>query len=380
MPTASGPVGKIRVIPLYKPHIPEEAATAVHGVLQSGQISGDGRLPDLEERLRQFLGAPHIAVTAEFSRTLEMALRLAGVGPGDSVLLSPLACLASTMPLLQVGATPVWADIDPTTGSLDADEIRRKHSPKVKAVLLYHWVGVPADVDAALNVTRELGLRVIEDAGEALGAEYGAKRIGSHGFDYSVFSFSPVRHITTGEGGAIACRDRDQDALARTYRRYGIPDTGFRDDLGEISPACDITVTGTHNYMNRMAGALGILQMDRLPQILARHRSNGQFFDERLADVPGIRLLNRDKQRIASFWVYCFRCERRDDLLRVLREARIYASRVHIRNDRYTCFGTGVADLPRVEEFERTQLCIPTGWWVTDEDREYIVDTIRKGW
>jgi perosamine synthetase len=368
------------VIPLYKPQIPEAAAAAIHGVLQSGQISGDGRLPDLENRLQQFLGASHVAVTAEFSRTIEMALRLAGVGSGDSVLLSPLACLASTMPLLQVGATPVWADIDSTTGSLDADEIRRKYSPSVKAVLLYHWVGVPADVDAVLAVTRELGLKVIEDAGEALGAAYGAKRIGSHGFDYSVFSFSPARHITMGEGAAIACRDGDQDALARSYRRYGIPDRGFRDDLGEISPACDITVTGMHNYMNRMAGALGVLQMDSLPRILTRYRSNGQFFDDQLADVPGIRLLSRDHQRIPSFWVYCFTCERRDDLLRVLREAEIYASRVHIRNDRYTCFGTGAADLPRVDEFERTQLCIPTGWWVTDEDREYIVDTIRNGW
>lgn len=368
------------MIPLYKPHIPRGAAAAVQRVLESGQISGDGRLPDFEDSLQRFIGASHIAVTAEFSRTIEMALQLAGVGPGDSVLLSPLACLASTMPLLQVGATPVWADIDPRTGCLDPDAIRRHRSPNVKAVLFYHWVGVPGDVDGVLNVARELGLKVVEDAGESLGAEYGGKRIGSHGFDYSVFSFSPARHITTGEGAAIVCRDREQDALARLYRRYGIPESGFRDGTGEISPACDIGVPGTHNYMNRMAGALGILQMECLEQLVDRHRCNGRFFDERLADVAGIRLLSRDNGRTPSHWVYCFTCERRDDLRTVLREAGIYASTVHLRNDGYTCFGASSMELPGVDEFARTQLCIPSGWWVTDADRELIADTILRGW
>jgi dTDP-4-amino-4,6-dideoxygalactose transaminase len=368
------------VIPLYKPHIPAGAGAAIERVLESGQISGDGRLPQLEEGLRRFLGVDHVAVTAEFSRTIEMALRLAGVTPGDSVLLSPLACLASTVPLLQVGATPVWADIDSTSGCLDPEEIRRRYSPRLKAVLLYHWVGVPADVDGAIAISRALGLKVIEDAGESLGAEYGGRRIGSHGCDYSVFSFSPARHITTGEGAAIVCRDGDQDTLVRVYRRYGIPDVGFRDGLGEIDRACDIRVAGMHNYMNRIAGALGTLQLECLGDIVGRHRSNGEFFDRHLSRISGIRVLRRDNGRIPSHWVYCFTCERRDDLRRVLREAGIWASSVHIRNDQYACFGTGTSDLPRVEEFERTQLCIPSGWWVTDENRQHIVDAIRRGW
>jgi dTDP-4-amino-4,6-dideoxygalactose transaminase len=239
---------------------------------------------------------------------------------------------------------------------------------------------VPGDIPAVQRLAAEFGLKVVEDAGEALGAEYGGTRIGAHGFDYSVFSFSPARHMTTGEGAAIACRDAEQDSLARLWRRYGIPESGFRDEIGEISRSCDIAVPGMHNYMNRMAGALGLLQMECLPQLIQRHRCNGAFFDQQLADVPGIRLLNRDNGRIPSHWVYCLTCERRDDLRTMLREAGIYASGVHIRNDRYTCFGGTAADLPVLTEFERTQLCIPSGWWVTDEDREYIVDTIRKGW
>ena len=368
------------VIPLYKPHLPAGAAAAIQGVLESGQISGDGRLPDFEEGFRQIIGAPRAVATAEFSRTVEMALRMAGVGPGDGVLISPLACLATAMPLLQAGARPIWCDIDVSTGSIDPEEIRRRRSAGATAVLLYHWVGVPGDIAQVQQVAAESGLKVVEDAGESLGASYAGHPIGSHGFDYSVFSFSPARHLTTGEGAAIVCRDAAEDGRARLWRRYGIPEVGFRDAQGELSPVCEITVPGTHNYMNRIAGALGVLQLESLPALLARHRSNGEFFDQQLAGVPGLRLLSRVDGRIPSHWVYCFTCERRDDLRAKLRAAGIYASTVHIRTDIYSCFGTGRVDLPGIEEFERTQLCVPSGWWVSDEDREYIAATIRSGW
>jgi dTDP-4-amino-4,6-dideoxygalactose transaminase len=368
------------LIPLYKPHVPPSSAAAFEGVLRSGQIAGDGNLPEFEEKLRQFVGARHLAATAEFSRSIEMALRMAGVGPGHAVMLSPLACLATTMPILQTGAQTVWCDIDPNTGSLHPDEIARKYSPAVKAVLFYHWVGVPGDISGVLQAAAQVGIKVIEDAGEALGAERDGLRIGAHGSDYSVFSFSPVRHITTGEGAAITFREADQYELARLWRRYGIPPDQFRDCLGEIDPACDISIPGFHNYMNRLAGALGNLQMEYLPGIVEACRRNGQLFDRELSAVPGIRLLKTGPCSIPSYWVYCFLCEHRDRLLKKLRDAQIYSSRVHIRNDSYSCFGGMPADLAGVAEFEAKQLCIPCGWWLTEEDRERIVQTIRSGW
>lgn len=370
----SGPM-----IPLYKPHVPDSAGAALRKVLDSGQIAGDGNCAEFERKLREFLGVRYLAITAEFSRSVEMALRMTGVGPGDSVLLSPLACLATTMPILQVGARPVWCDIDLQTGSLDPDDIARKCAG-AKAVLLYHWVGIPGNIDGVRRVAEQAGLRIIEDAGEALGAEYQGRRIGAHGFDYSVFSFSPVRHITTGEGAAISFRDPDRHELARLWRRYGIPAPDFRDNLGEIRTECDIKIPGFHNYLNCLGGELGALQMDCLPGIVKTHRENGRYFDRALSQVPGIRLLNRDPKSVPSYWVYCFLCEDREDLLKKLRVAGIYASKVHARNDLYSCFGGGPADLPAVSEFEAHELCIPCGWWVTDEDREYIAGTIRSGW
>lgn len=370
----------MRDIPLYRPHIPPGAGAAIETVLLSGQIAGDGNIPQFEDKLRRFLGTPYLALTAEFSRSLEMALRMAGVGPGDSVLVSALACLATTTPILQTGASPVWCDIDAATGNLDPDEIVRRRQPNTKAVLLYHWAGFPGDVQRVLQIAGEAGLKVVEDAGEALGAELEGKRIGAHGCDYSVFSFSPVRHITTGEGAAITFRDSDQPALAARWRRYGIPASGFRDSMGELSSACDITVPGFHNYMNRLAGALGAIQMDFLPGIVDAHRRNGRFFDETLSGIPGIRLLRKTPNSIPSYWVYSFLCERRDDLLHKLRQKRIYASKVHMRNDSYSCYGTGPVELEGIARFEREQLSIPCGWWISEEDRESILEIIRSGW
>jgi len=367
-------------IPLFKPHVAPGAGAVLDRVLQSGQIAGDGRIPEFEDKLRAFLGTSHLALTAEFSHSIEMALRMAGVGPGDTVLVSAMACLATTTPILQTGARPVWCDIDPSTGNLEPGEILRRRQPNTKAVLLYHWVGYPADLQRILRDAHQAGLKVVEDAGEALGAELDGKRIGAHGCDYSVFSFSPVRHITTGEGAAITFRDAGQAVLAARWRRYGIPESGFRDSLGELSSDCDITVPGFHNYMNRLAGALGALQMESLPGIIEAYRRNGRYFDGTLQDVPGIRLLKPTPGSTPSYWVYSFLCDRRDDLLRKLRQSRIYASKVHMRNDSYSGFGTGPAQLEGVAQFEREQLSIPCGWWLTEEDSAYILETIRNGW
>jgi dTDP-4-amino-4,6-dideoxygalactose transaminase len=368
------------VIPLFKPYIPQAAATVIDQVLQSGQISGDGRLPEFEAKLRNFLGARYLAATGEFSRSMEMAFRMAGITPGDSVLVSPLACLATTQPILQAGARPVWCDIDTATGGIRADELARRRTDRTKAVLLYHWVGIPGDITGILNAAQSLELKVIEDAGEALGAEYDGKRIGTHGCDYSVFSFSPARHMTTIEGAAITFREAGEHANALAWRRFGIPDNGFRDELGEIRHQCDIATPGLHNYMNRVAGALGVLQLECLPRILETYRQNGAFYNQRLSGVPGIRLLSGREGSVPSYWVYSFLCERRGDLRRKLREAGIFASTVHIRNDSYTCFGGAPSDLPGVTGFERQQLSIPCGWWLSEEDKQHIVSTISSGW
>jgi perosamine synthetase len=285
-------------------------------------------------------------------------------------------CLSTSCPVRNLFANVVWCDVDPLSGNLDPRDVARKLTPRTKAIIAFHWAGNPVEIDAVRDVARGRNIAVIEDAGEALGAEYQGRKIGATGSDYTVFSFYPNRHLTTIEGAAIACaRSEDYESL-RWVKRYGIHQPSFRDGAGEINPASDIPVAGWNSYMNHVAATLGLAQMEHLPSIVARYQANGSYYDQRLADVPGIRLLRRPVNSLPAYWVYTLLAENAEDVLQRLREEGIQASRVHLRNDLYSSFGASTTRLPGVDCFARSCVSIPCGWWVSDADRSRIADIL----
>ena len=369
-----------RNIPLYRVHMPPEAHAALRDVMYSGQIAGGPNVDRFEAMLQAYVGNPHITSASDVSSSIALCLYMAGVRPGDEVLASPMACLATNTAVKNLFARIVWCDIDPLTGNIDPADVERQISPGARAILVYHWAGDPVDLDTINALARRHGLRVVEDAGEALGAEYKGRKIGNTGTDFAVFSFHAIRHITTGEGAVIAFANADDFERGRWLKRYGIHRPSFRDEWDEINPASDIAEAGYNTYMNHLAATIGITQMAHLPDVVGRHQANGRYYDEALRGIAGITLLQRLSETTSAYWVYTFCAERRDDLLRHLRAWGIYTSKVHLRNDIYTCFEDARRELPGVDYFEQHHLCIPSGWWVTDEDREYIVATIKRGW
>ncbi len=365
------------MIPLFKPHILPRMGPIVAEVLSSGQIAGGFNVDKLEDLLRAYLGNPWVTTTSDVSSSLILCLFQAGVRPGDDVLMSPLVCLSTSSPVKNLFADIRWCDVDPLTGNIDSAEIAKRMTPQAKAIVVYHWAGNPADLAEIHAAARDHGLAVIEDAGEALGAEYHGKKIGATGSDFTVFSFYPNRHLTTIEGGAIACAHEDDYDQVRRLKRYGIHRASFRDEDGEIDPASDIPVAGWNSYMNHVAATVGVVQMEHLPRIVARHRENGLFYDRALADDPGVTVLRKPADSSSAYWVYTFLAGERDRLLEALRRNGVQASKVHLRNDLYTAFGSGPEDLPGVKEFSDHCLSVPCGWWVTDEERSRISDIIR---
>lgn len=363
-------------IPLYKPHIPPGIAEPIAGILSSGQIADGAAVTTFERSLSEYLGNPRLTTVGDVSTALTLCLFQAGVRPGDDVLMSPLVCLSTSCPVRNLFANVRWCDIDPMTGNLDAADIARKVTAKSKAVVVYHWAGNPADLDTIHAVARAHNLAVIEDAGEALGAEYNQKKIGATGSEYTVFSFYPNRHITTIEGGAITCaREEDHERL-RSLKRYGIHKSSFRDQNGEINPASDIPVAGWNSYMNHVAATIGVAQLHDLPSILACYQENGLYYDEELSAVPGVTVLRRPPRSRSAYWVYTFLARERDQVLTRLRQQGVQASKVHVRNDGYSCFGTERPSLPGVDQFSTDGLSIPSGWWVSSDDRARIADAI----
>ena len=360
--------------------MPPDAHEALRDVLYSGQLANGPNVARFEGMLQDYIGNPYVTSTGDVSSSIALCLYMAGVRPGDEVLASPMACLATNEPIRNLFAQVRWCDVDPFTGNIDPVDLERQVSPRTKAILIYHWAGNPVDLNAVYGVAQKHGLRVVEDAGEALGAEYHGKRIGATGSDFTVFSFYPNRHITTGEGAAIAFADISDYERGRWLKRYGIHQPSFRDELGEIEPTSPIPEAGYNSYMTHIAATIGVTQLSHLPAVVSKHRENGRFYDEALRDVPGITLLKRLPNTESAFWVYTFLAERRDDLLRHLRGRGIFASRVHLRNDLYSCFDAVRRDLCGVDEFDQHYLSIPCGWWVTKENRESICSVIRQGW
>ena len=369
-------------IPLFKVRMPEGAARVVAEALASGQLSGGPAVDAFEASIAGFTGNPLALATADGPAALTLALACAGVGAGDEVLVSPLSCLATTAPIANLGARPVWCDVDPSTGMLDPARLPARPGERVRALLLHHWSGDAADVDGARAYADRHGIAAIDDASEALGAQWRGRPVGAGAMDFTVLSFHAVKHVTTIDGGALLCRRGPDLERARRLRRFGIESASFRLPNGDLNPASDIVELGWSFAMNGVAAALGRLQMEQAGEVVARHRENGAWYEHALKGIAGVTLLARPAHAASAYWTYALRAERRDDLVRMLHAHGIGAQRLHVRNDAYSGFAgaRSAGELPGVELVDRENLAIPCGWWVGAGEREAIAQRIRAGW
>lgn len=368
----------IRSIPLYKAHVPPGIGEELEPLFASGQLSGGPAVEAFQASLGDFLGNRQLLLTGDVSSSISLALMLAGVGPEDEVVLSPMVCLATSCPVANQHARVRWCDVDPWTGNLDPADLERCLTPRTKAILVYHWAGNPAEMDPILDIARAHGLAVIEDAGEAIGAEYKGRRLGAVGADFSVFSFYPNRHITTIEGGAISFSHAEAWERGRWLRRYGMHQPTFRSADGEINSDSDIRQAGLNTYMNQVSASIGLKQMARLPGVLEQHRANASRYDALFAGLQAVRPLRVLPEARSSYWVYTILAEQRDQLMSHLKAQGINCSKVHLRNDLYSCFGPSEVGLPGVDDFSRMTLSLPCGWWVCEEEVGYIYGKIAE--
>jgi perosamine synthetase len=205
---------------------------------------------------------------------------------------------------------------------------------------------------------------VIGDGIESFGAEYKGNKVGNTATDITCFSFQPVRLPTTVDGGAIAFNSKEKYERAVLMRDYGIDRTKFRDSLGEIAPNCDIKSIGYNALMNEISGYIGSCQMDHLQDLLRKQQENGALC-KRLLSERGFECINATHGSNPNYWVFSLFDDSPIERIRDFRSKGIYASKVHFRNDQYSCFGSEVMSLKGVDEFNRRVVSIPSGWWVT---------------
>src|SRR3954468_19463220 len=213
-------------LPFSRPTIDEETIAAVGEVLRSGWITSGPKVQAFEALLSEYFGGRPVRTFNSGTCTMEIALRIAGVGPGDEVITTPISWPATANVIIEVGATPVFADIDPVTRNIDLDKLEAAITPRTKALIPVYLSGLPVDMDRLYAIARAHKLRVVEDAAQAFGSTWNGKRIGAIG-DMVSFSFHANKNLTSIEGGALVLNNEDEAVLAQKYRLQGITRTGF---------------------------------------------------------------------------------------------------------------------------------------------------------
>jgi len=366
----------------------EDAHENLAPVLSSGYIGQGPKVEEFESKLRDYVESPYVNTVNSGTAGLHLALHMLRYskayvkGERDEILTTPLTCTATNWPILAMGLKLKWVDVDPANCNIDLLDLERKIGPRTLGIMVVHWGGYPCDLDKLQAIQdrafSRFGYRplIIEDCAHAMGAIYKGRPIGSQSSNYCMFSFQAIKHLTTGDGGMLVSPSDSSYKRVKLLRWYGLDRTTCADFRCEQN----VQEWGYKFQMNDIAASIGLSNIKHLERIVARHNTNGTYYNIQLNEVAGVRLLKVEPEFCSSYWIYTMRVEDRDGFIQKMKEHGIGVSRVHDRNDKHACVQEFRAALPGTDEICKDMICIPCGWWVGDAEREYIVDCIKEGW
>jgi len=259
-------------LPFTRPSMDEATIADVSDVLRSGWLTSNGpKVQAFERILSEYFAGRPVRTFNSGTCTMEVALRIAGIGPGDEVFTTPNSWVATANVIIEVGATPVFADIDPRTHNIDVDKIAAAITPRTRAIIPVHMCGLPCDIDKLYGLAKSHSLRVVEDAAQAIGSTWKGRRIGAFG-DFVSFSFQVNKNVMTGEGGCLVVNNAEEAALAERFRLQGVSRRGL--------DGIDVDVLGGKYNMTEIAAVIGLAQMRKLAAFNARRLALAQhYFD-----------------------------------------------------------------------------------------------------
>jgi perosamine synthetase len=359
-------------------YISEKSIKLATDVLRSTYVSAGKMADRFEKELENQLGLVNPVTLNSGTSALYLALAVAGVKPGDEVIIPPQTFIATGFSVLMHYARPVFADIQFKTGNIDPGCIRQKITDKTKAIIPVHWGGYPCDLDEINDIAKEHNLAVIEDAAHALGASYKGKPIGAIS-RFTAFSFQAIKHLTTVDGGALCCINDDDAYQARRRRWFDIDRENSKPSvLGER--VYDAENVGYKCHMNDLSAAIGLGNLEDFPSNLKRRKEIAAIYNRELKNVPGLQFLEYSNDRECAYWLFTMLVENRIDFIKKLKGKEIPASVMHQRIDNNSIFGGITPGLVNQEKFNDLQVAIPVHNALTDEDVSLIIDTIKTGW
>jgi dTDP-4-amino-4,6-dideoxygalactose transaminase len=369
-------------INVAKPWLGPEEVEAVSRVIESGWVAQGPKVAQFEQEFAARVGAKHAIAVSNCTTGLHLALVVAGIGAGDEVIVPSFSFIATTNAPMYVGATPVFADVEPDTGNLSVSTISAVLTPATKAVVLVHQGGIPADAAAVRAYCEPLGVVVIEDAACAAGSTLHGEPVGA-GAQIAAWSFHPRKLITTGEGGMLTTDDADWAARARHLREHAMSVSAADRHLQTLPPAEEYTEVGFNYRMTDMQAAMGIVQLGRLDAIVARRREIVARYRKAFADVPGLRCVEDPawgESNFQSFWVEIgdrFPLDR-EGLLAWLADSDVSARRGIMAAHRQPAYvNHPSAALPVTERLTDRTLILPVFHQMTTQEQDVVVAAVR---
>jgi perosamine synthetase len=363
-------------IQLSAPWIGEREEKLVLEVLRSGQLSLGPMIDRFERALAERVASPHVAAVSSGTTGLHLAVRLAGIGPGDEVITSPFSFVASANCVLYEGGEPILVDVDERTFNLDPGAVEAAITDRTKAILAVDIFGYPAELAELQAISEKHGLALLEDACEALGAEYRGRPIGSFGHP-AVFAFYPNKQMTTGEGGAVAVSSEEQWALLKSLSNQG------RSDSGEWLTHSNL---GYNYRLGDVAAAIGVAQLERLDAILELRAAVADRYAALLTGLEGVEPpLPDDADHVRSWFVYVVQLadgiDRNSVMARLAEEgiaSKPYLPSIHLQPYWRERFGTAEGIYPAAESASRRSLALPFHTQLKAEQQERVVDALTR--
>ena len=363
-------------IVLFYPHVPAKAKQYMNSVLETRWIGQGPKVEQFECQLQETLGLDAACIaTGSGTDALHLAYLLAKIQKDDEVLCPLFTCTATNLPLLYIGAKPIFVDVDPVTLNVCPDDLEAKITDRTRAIVIMHYGGLPCDLDRIIALANKYEIPVIQDSAHALGAKYKGQPV-SDLTAFSMHSFQAIKHVTTGDGGALVIQDASTEKKAKRLRWFGIDREEKQKGIWEN----DISEVGYKYQMTDIAAAMGLAALEELPAILKIRRALYSIYVEKLRGVDGIEVVDDfSPVKDHAAWLFTVLARDRLGLQTKLRENGIECGQTHFRNDRYSIFSDN-GTYPNMDSVDDEYCILPLHTKMCEEDVVRITETIRSGW
>lgn len=376
----------MKIIPYGRQWVDASDIREVVKVLKSDWLTQGPKIKEFEDALCKYTGAKYAVAVSNGTAALHIACLAADIKRGDEVITSPITFVASANSILYCGGTPVFADIQEDVVNIDPDEIKKKISPNTKAIIPVHFAGHPCDLEEIKKIAEKHNLSIIEDASHALGSEYKNSKIGSCKYsDMTIFSFHPVKHITTGEGGAVLTNRKDLYLRLLLFRNHGI--TKDREKMAKFEGPWyyEMQELGFNYRITDLQCTLGISQLKKLNNFLERRRELVSIYNRNFCEINKFKL-PIEKPYVKSAWhIYYIRLKESSKRSLIFQElqkfnigVQVHYIPVHLQPYYRDRFGYKLGDYLKAENYYKSTITLPLYPQMLNSEIQYVINVLKR--